>query len=189
MKKASLLTVLVILIICAATQVQAFDGDRKGFMLNLGAGFGQGKVTVSDSGVSASLDATGFCTDFKIGAGLSPKTVLYYTNRALWYKPDPLVSAGLGESLVNGMSAVGVTQFLNPQAPSPFVSGAIGIGVLTDSDASESETGLGFTVGVGYEFAKSWIAEATYMHAKVAEEAGVDLSVSNLAVTISWFAY
>ena len=163
-------------------------------MLNLGIGYGQGTLEASALGTSVSTDAMGFATDFKIGGGLaSNKVQIYYTNRALWYSPE----IGEGEftanaNLVNGMSAAGITFFLEPQAPSFFFSGALGIGVIIDSDADENMSGFGFTAGVGYEFAKNFAAELTYMGAGVSGDNdidGVDTSISNLMLTISWLAY
>ena len=143
-------------------------------MLNLGLGFGQGKL--SDS--SDSVDGTGFGTDFKIGAGTSDKLMIYYTNRVVWYSPD-----GASSTWYNGMSAVGVSYFLEPQSPSFFFSGALGIGVI--SNTFDSESGFGFTLGAGYEFARNFIAEITYMYAGLDN----DLSISNIALTVSWLAY
>ena len=60
---------------------------------------------------------------------------------------------------VNGMSAAGISYFLEPQAPSVFFSEALGIGLILDSDAEESMSGFEFTLGVGFEFARNFVAE------------------------------
>ncbi len=186
MTRNGIVLLLVLVTTLAAVQAQAFDGERKGFMLNLGGGMGKGEITLSNATASISADGTGFISDFKIGGGANEQMMIYYTNRALWYS----VSSEPGvPSLVNGMSALGVSYFLEPTAPSAFFSGALGFGVLTDSEATDSDTGPGFTIGVGFEFSTNWIVEATYMSAKVFEENDLDVTVSNVAVTISWFAY
>ena len=189
--KQLLSCILVIGILAAAGQVLAFDGDRQGFMLNLGLGFGQAKETVSIGGVDASVKENGFGGDFKIGGGINSQTLLYYSNRTLFYSLDSYDVLGNPTTYdwVNGMSAAGVSYFLNPQAPSFFFSGAVGIGVLMDREAEENESGLGVTLGLGYEFATNWIIEVTYMTAKVAEELGADLTISNFMVSVSWLAY
>ncbi len=176
MKTKALLLTLALLLFVAPLTASAFDGDRKGFMLNLGAGFGQGKL----SGHGDSVDGTGFGTDFKIGAGTSSQLMIYYTNRVVWYTPD-----GASSTWYNGMSAAGVSYFLNPDAPSFFFSGALGIGVIAVSDGFDSESGFGFTLGAGYEFARNFIAEITYMNAGLDN----DYSISNIALTVSWLAY
>lgn len=87
------------------------------------------------------------------------------------------------------MSALGASFFLEPQAPSLFFSAGPGLGVLYDRDAEDSESGAGFTVGLGYEFSSNWTIEGTFMNAKVLEEGDADLTISNLLVTINWWAY
>lgn len=176
MKTKTLLITLALLLLVAPLTASAFDGDRKGFMLNLGAGFGQGKL----SGSSDSVDGTGFGTDFKIGGGTSSQLMIYYTNRVVWYSPD-----GTSSTWYNSMSAAGVSYFLNPDAPSFFFSGALGIGVISIGDGFDSETGFGFTLGAGYEFARNFIAEITYMYAGLDN----DLSISNIMVSVAWLAY
>ena len=181
MKKFTFLVCLIALTAMFVGQAHAFDGERKGFMLNLGAGMGQGKLEISDSRNSDSLDGTGFSTDFKIGAGLSPNAFLYYTNRVIWWSDQKV-------SFNTGMSAVGFSYSFSPQTPSFFLSGSVGIGVARDED-SNSETGTGFGFGAGFEFSKNWTVEASYLSANVGDESGVDITASNLAVTVSWFAY
>lgn len=195
MKKTITMTIMALVSLALATPTLGFDGDRQGFMLNLGAGFGQAKQTASAMGVEVSLDATGFGGDFKIGGGVNPQMLIYYTNRTLFHTQevtytDPYYGPQTLEAdYVNGMSAVGVSYFLAPEAPSLFFSGGIGLGVLMDREAEESESGVGFTAGIGYEFASNWIVEGTIMSAKVFEEMGVEMSISNLMVSISWLAY
>ena len=181
MKKLHVVIGLVLLGAMFASQAHAFDGDRKGFVLNLGAGFGQGKLKLANSTDSLTDDGTGFSTDFKIGGGLSPNSVLYYTNRVIWW------SVG-GVSVTTGMSAAGFSYFFNPQAPSFFLDASIGLGVATVEE-TDSESGMGFGIGAGFEFTKNWTIEASYLSAKVWEEGDLNLTASNLALTISWFAY
>ncbi len=189
MRKFGTGTLLVLAIVFAAVQVQAFDGQRQGFMLNLGAGLGQGKLTGKAGSAKVTVDAMGFGGDFKIGGGLSPQTVIYYSNRTLFYSPSvDVLGITVSSDVMNGMSAIGISHFLEPQAPSVFFSGAIGIGVYTEKDA-DSESGLGFTLGVGWEFMPNWTLEATYMGADIGTFDGVDMSISTGMISISWFAY
>lgn len=181
MKKVLFLVLIAALLTSTADFAHAFDGNRKGFVLNLGAGLGQGKLKLSDGSDSLSDDGTGFSTVFKIGAGLSEQAVLYYTNRVVWWSVE-------GISINTGMSAAGFSYFFQPQAPAFFLTGALGIGVAKVEDF-DADTGFGFGIGAGFEFARNWTVEVQYLHAKVAEELGLSLTASNLALTISWFAY
>jgi opacity protein-like surface antigen len=86
------------------------------------------------------------------------------------------------------MSPVGYSYFFNPQAPSFFLSGSLGLGVANYENA-DSDNGFGWGIGAGYEFATNWVIEASYLSAKVYDEGDFGLTASNLALTISWFAY
>lgn len=180
-KKFVILLLLTVFLASFAPEARAFDGDRKGFVLNLGAGAGQGKLKVSGDGGSLSEDGTGFSTVFKIGGGVSEQVVLYYTNRVIWWSSE-------GVSVNTGMSAAGVSYFFQPQAPAFFLTGALGLGVAKVEDF-DAESGIGFGIGAGFEFSRNWTVEIQYLSAKVDEAAGLDLTASNLAVTLSWFAY
>ena len=176
MRTKSILLILIVLMVAAPLTSSAFDGDRKGFMLNLGAGFGQGKL----SWHSESVDGTGFATDFKIGGGPSSQVLVYYTNRVVWYSPE-----GAFNTWTNGMSAAGVSYFLKPQAPSFFFSGALGLGAIGDSDGRDGESGFGFTIGAGFEIIRSLTLELNYMGASLDN----DFSISSLLFTVNWLAY
>ena len=183
MKMKTLLLVIALFLLLAPFQASAIDGQRKGFMLNVGVGLGQGEYTGGD----ISYDAIGFGTDFKIGGGLgNNKVLIYYSNRALWYSPDT------GGGRTNGMSAAGVSYFLSPQAPSFIFSGALGRGVSRHSDTSTSRSGFGFTIGAGYEFVRNFTAELTYMGADLGEDSGPggsSLSASSIMLTLNWLGY
>ena len=182
MKTKTMLLVIALFLLLVPFQASAIDGQRQGFMLNLGVGFGQGKYTGGDR----SYDATGFGTDFKIGGGLgNNKVLIYFTNRTLWYSPDS------GGSRINGISAAGVSYFLSPQAPSFFFLGALGLGVSSNNDTSTARSGFGFTIGAGYEFAQHFTAELTYMDTGLSGDSdlGGDLGASSIMLTLNWLGY
>ena len=72
MRKYCFVLGLILIVAVVSTQALAFDGDCKGFMLNLRASFGQRALKLSTPTDSDTEDGTGVSTDFKIGAGLSP---------------------------------------------------------------------------------------------------------------------
>ena len=175
MKKIGLGLLLIIALVAAAGPVQAFDGNRKGFLLNLGAGYGKYSTTNNFS-------ENGFVSDFKIGGGINPQIVIYYTNRILFYQ------AGTdSETRISGMTGVGVSYFITPRTQTFFFSGALGVGSQRNlEDDFASKTGTGFTLGAGFEFAPNWTIEASLMKATVGD---YDQSITNLMLTLSWFAY
>ncbi len=194
--KRSLGILLVLGVLLGASQVLAFDGDRQGFVLDLGLGFGQGKLKASMGSVESSVDATGGAAVLRIGGGLGRQTVVTFTARAVSYKPsieytDPFTgtTTTVEGDLGNGFSGVEISYFLKPQAPSFFFTGGLGAGVYMDNDTDESESGFGLSLGGGYEFATNWVLEANIFGAKVAEIMGTDMTISAATFTISWFAY
>lgn len=148
-------------------------------MLNLGGGFGQGKL----SWTGDSIDDTGFGMVLKMGVGTNDQVQIYCTNQVLWYSPGRFTN-----TVLNGMTGLGFSYFFEPQAPSFFISGAFGVGVFAASDFGGGETGFGFTLGAGYEIVRSFSIEFTFMNSGLSDYFE-DTSISNILVTLNWLAY
>ena len=58
------------------SESRAFDKQRKGFILGLGAGYGSATIKYAD----ASESYGGVATTLKLGAGLSENVLFYYSN-------------------------------------------------------------------------------------------------------------
>ena len=86
-------------------------------------------------------------TDFNIGYAPSDQLLLYYSNKVAFTTDDR----------VDGVSVTGfgTTYMLRRTSPTPFVSGSIGVGATgTFIGSSSAETGRGYGIGGGYEFAR-----------------------------------
>ena len=164
-----------ILILLAAilhpSQGQAFDGERQGFFIGLGAGAG--------SVDELSGDDLGFVTSFKIGGGPSNHVLVYGSNRVIYINGSYL-----------GMSALGASYFLRPSGHSLFIAGEVGLtaynsrtGFRTGPNGSYSN--IGFTLGIGYQLPVDLLLEADYMQASM--ESGTELKIYTL--TLSFFAF
>ena len=121
--KYSLLFVAFLMLLTPLKASAVFDGERHGFMMNIGGGFGQGRFSWQGN----SVDGTGFIADIKIGGGPSDQVHIYYVNQALWYSPGSRSSR-----VINAFYGGGVSYYLEPQAPSLFFSGALGLGMLIE---------------------------------------------------------
>jgi len=185
MRKLVLLGIAVSLLLLPP-EAQAFNGERGGFILGLGAGFGSAKWTISaeEGSVSAEVSNTesGIATSFKIGGGISDQMLLYYSNRVVFFSVED-------HSFYQGMSAVAGSYYLEPTGPSVYFTGELGIGVVADRDAGESESGLGLGLGVGYDFGNHIVVEGSYMHSTVASEGEADWSISNMTLTVNWLGF
>jgi hypothetical protein len=168
----------------------AFDGSRRGFVLGLGAGWGQAEQTLSgalgDMSFEASSKYSGVATDFRIGGGLSEQWLLYWTSQQVFF------SSG-NTHFSQGIGAVGATWYSRPEAPALLLEGGVGVGGLADLEGGGSDTGFGILLGAGYEFARHWQLEATWFYAGVdasgRDEFGVDASLSTVRVTLCWMGY
>jgi hypothetical protein len=186
----SLIT-LATLALAAPVRVSAQDApegqkNRKGFVLDLGLGVSRVRYTVTGATGSGSKTAIG--TDFMIGHAPSNQLMIYYSNVANFYSFDDSFN---GETYVEalGMSGVGATWFFKPTQPSFFVNGAIGIAALrsisTEDSSTDGISGVGVTVGGGYEFARHFLLDAKLLVTRLED----DLNGSALRVGLTWLLY
>jgi hypothetical protein len=140
---------LVVLALGCTESASAFDGQRQGFLLGFGVGAGSYKIEDRDS-------KAGLVTDLKIGYGFTDQFQLFYTNKVTWRSADDWDGDGL---ILHGLTGIGANYYFRPAAPSFFVGGGLGLAshgfISTDSDVdSESDSGFGFYLGGGFEFAR-----------------------------------
>jgi len=168
----------LVALIALPNQASAFNDERQGFMLGLGAGYGSAKISWDGDSDSQ----TGLATTFKIGGGTSNQLQLYYSNRVIFFSENDY-------NFYQGMSAFGVSYYLEPTAPSFFFSGELGLGALNSFESGyDGDSGFGFTIGGGFEIAPHLILEANYMSAGVGDSP-FDYTISNFTVTFSWLGY
>lgn len=155
----------------------AFDGERHGFILGFGAGYGGAKDGyLSNSGVS---------TSFKIGAGLNDQLLVYYSNQVVFYSEYHAILEKDAFRYL-GMSSIAASYFLNPISPSFFFSGELGYGASGfNTGGSPTRSKLGFTVGAGYEFTRHVMLEASYMHASTK----YTYNFSSFRITLNWLGF
>jgi opacity protein-like surface antigen len=178
MKRILLTAIMVCFIIGMTSQAQAFDGNRKGFILGLGLGYGQSTFAVSAYDITVSTSYSGFCSDFRIGYAPSEQVMLYWNSKVAWITEfDDLITYGLG--------GLGGAYYLKPEGPSFYFTGLIGFSSLTNiSEASSSETGSGMGIGAGYEFSNHYSVEANYVFGSIE-----GLDVSGIRFTFNALAF
>jgi hypothetical protein len=166
-----------------ATQVQTGTANRKGFIFGLGAGGGIHRAPVFPGFSAAGNTSEGaVITDLSIGYAPTDQILVYYSNQVAW-------SRSIRYDLV-GVTGVGVTYMFSPSSPSAFLKGSVGGGIVADVDfdsgrVDSNDTGLGLTIGGGYEFARHWSIEAGAMFARL--ENGNNHTV--LKATFNWVFY
>lgn len=158
-------------------------GNRKGFIFGLGGGAGLHRAPVFP-GFAASGTTNDFAviTDLSIGYAPTDQLLIFYNNQVAWSRNV--------QTDVVGVTGVGMTYLFKPSSPSPFVRAAVGGGIVADVDfdsgsVSDNDSGLGMSVGGGFEFARHWTIEGGAMFVRVAE--GSNHTV--LKVAFSWLFY
>lgn len=182
--------ILLASILLTIGEAQAFDGSRRGFILGLGAGWGEARqalsVTLGDMEFDASSDHSGIATDFRIGGGVSDQWLLYWTSQQVFFDSG-------GGAMAQGIGAVGATWYSRAEAPALLLEGGVGLGGVADLDGGGTDTGFGIMLGAGYEFARHWQLEATWSHTEAGSvglgEFGADASLSTVRVTLCWMGY
>ena len=74
-------SLIVAVLVLTAGSAEAFDGNRKGFIL--GGSLGAAATNIEDGDTKGSL-----ATEFIIGGGISPQVLLYYTNYGTWFSQE-----------------------------------------------------------------------------------------------------
>lgn len=135
----------VVLLAGGTSVASAQDGDskhqRNGFWLNFG--LGAGSLGCDDCGDRES----GFSGGFGIGGTLSQKVVIGLMTNG-WTKEE------LGATLTVGTAVVGV-RFYPSATGGFFLQGGLGLGSVSaevDGLGSDSQTGTGAMIGLGYDF-------------------------------------
>jgi len=145
------------------TPAQAFDGNRKGFILGFGLGLGSSSV---DQTVSAGFESasgsdsfTGLQTAFRIGGAPSEQVAIYYFNDVSWFSMENALGSDV--TVASGVGGAGVTYYLAPTSPSFYFGAGIGLGTWMLPFESDSDIWSGFGLGglAGYEFARHWSVE------------------------------
>ena len=189
--KAWQLVIIACLILGIAASASAFDGQRKGFILGGGLGFGlpsftqtveaMGEKETSDRENKAALQ-----TNFMIGLGATEQVLIYYSNRVSWFGIENVF--GDNVTIMDGLGGVSVAYYFQPTAPSPFILGTVGLSIWDApfEEGSEAWYGGGFGIGGGYEFSRHYFVEADLMWGKPSkEEGGIDASSNALTIRVT----
>ena len=118
----SLTAATLLFMILFIESASGYDNHRRGFVFGAGVGIG-----IQDEERIFVEDATdlGIQSDINIGHGFSDQLIIHYSGKQFW---------SLGRTrftfFTQGNPHVTLTYFFKPSAPSFFVGGAIGPGVI-----------------------------------------------------------
>lgn len=203
MRKTYAVILIVIAMLFLTSTANAFDGKRKGFLLGLGMGAGFNSFTeesVDYNSYYGRFQKTksprenkgSFITDFKIGYSPTDFWEIYYTTKLSWLHYTTLYEGEKG--VVSGLGALGITYYFEPQAPSFFVTGGMGVSMwgrfavnlFGGSGRKFADIGFGLFAGAGYEFKKHLNVGLNLVWGKPGDtEAGIPFNVDILSVQLT----
>ena len=143
----------------------AFDGNRAGFILGIGAGAGYVRNTFSDFPDLTQAKFAGK-TDFFIGYAPSNRLAITWSNKVSWYRDDFIETSFFSDDITvynniivaSGTGGLGITCFLSEDINANFIQAVIGLNVVTSPfEDLGTSTGFGLGIGVGREVSKNWI--------------------------------
>lgn len=170
-------TSLALLGFLVASSLDAFDNNREGLFLSLGAGISQ----TSYEPYKRSNSKTGFGTSQKIGYGLTNQFIVHLSREDSWFKKDN----DLHMSCVPG---IGATYYFSEEAKSIFVSGTLGAGTFNNIDEKDENFGTGLSLTLGYEIVEHFNTELTFMAADVKmEDEKLNPATFKFGVSYSWY--
>ncbi|HFU77349.1 MAG TPA: hypothetical protein ENK68_02470 [Epsilonproteobacteria bacterium] len=163
--------------ILLSSSLEAFDNNREGFFVSLGAGVSQ----TSHRPYESSNSHTGFGTSQKIGYGLTNQWIVHLTREDSWFKYD-------SDQYVSCVLGFGATYYLSENKGSLFFSASLGAGSFNNIDTDKNKFGPGVSLSVGYEMLEHLNAEITFMAADVEiDDKQVDPATFKMGISYSWY--
>lgn len=162
--KQRLITMLLLLLVTAATSASAFDGKRKGFVLGIGIGYSPSVKTEVEAIAGAGSGAEGaflgaaegteeaLAGQFIIGLAFDEHNMLVYEGNAGYYYYEGLGGNGDNLDILQGFNAIVWYRYWGAVGSSFFT--AVGAGLTYwDTNYTDVNTGkFGYLIGAGYEF-------------------------------------
>jgi hypothetical protein len=168
--------VFVLSLLVLSSQLLAFDGQRKGFIL--GGGLGGGSLHYSE--YDFTLNQFAGTGNFKIGYAPSNSLEIYFTDNVSVFSYE-------GVNFGIGIGGVGVTKYLKPEGKGFFVFGGVGVSLLQNlSRSGDSLTGFGLIGGIGSDISKHWSIQGDILYTSMESN---NIKSLVLRVTINFLAF
>ena len=174
MKKIIIPTIATLLLV---TNASAFDGNKEGFMLGIGAGVSSVKTTYTGGN---SRD-TSFATSLKLGYGFNEQLAVYLASESGVYKYN-----GKGETADTSLIGIGLDYYIDQNSPF-YVTGMVGLGSVNKLKKAKVQTGYGFLIGAGYEISDHITLQADYMKINTDDKLNADTDSIRFTARYTWY--
>jgi len=182
------LILIACLIILFTINIFAFDGEREGFILGFGAGYGYSTIEKVKR-LNVEKDYTGVYTDLRIGAALTEQIAIHYSGKQI-------VGFSNGGWIIF-YPGIGLTYYHKPQAPSImfmtgiglFGGGGSGLSKVARYDLNLVGSGINLYLGVGYEFAKHFMVEFNFSFSTGKIAFDPDHNTRMFSISLHYLAY
>ncbi len=175
-----ILNSVMLVAVLTTTSVSAFDDQKEGFLVGIGAGVA--KLTIEENSWATSL---GLATSFKIGYGFTNQFALYYRSDVSWfgYEDD-----SQDDTYISGLAGIAADYYVDENSPY-YLTAGVGIGSFANfTTKGQSETGSAYTIGAGYEVAPHVSLEAMYLSNTIDGHDG-EFSTNALRLTVNYMWY
>jgi hypothetical protein len=179
------LFVLLILVLATASIANAWDGERKGFLLGIGFGAGFDSYSkIQFDPISAVKDDNShlaFAASPRIGYAINNQLAIYYSRHPFVFSVKTAENKDL--ALTSCIEAISMQYYFSDKAPSIYVGGGAGVGYFFDSKKSNYSVhalkGIGMFGAVGFEMRKHLSTEFS-LHYKSPQNGSSDIGVALL---------
>lgn len=185
------------LLLIALGQASGFDGNRKGFVLGVGAGAAivNSQQQLNYGGMEAkgpSENRGAFLTNFELGYAPNNRLMLLYSNTVAWFRILNVYDERV--TIASGINGLGADYYLRPGSPSLFIGMTIGLAAWT-APFEEDARGLssfGAQLRAGIEPAKHLKVMFSLMYGKPTDKEGnLKLQTESVifGVSLNWLGY
>jgi hypothetical protein len=165
---------------------------KDGLIVGIGIGGGWVSTTVQTTQFGETTETKqsnpSVAGDFKFGAGLGERVLLYWFGKAGGYNGPDSFGTGTQTSTVVALSGIGASYWITQRIA---LNGGVGVSSLTSN--RETDFGPGFAVGAEYEFARHWLFDFDVMFGRPDPDDifGLDRKASTFVakLTLNWLYY
>lgn len=198
MKAIGKVVVFFVAFFASAGTSFGFDGERSGFVLGFGVGTCYGRVDLDyDSDYidgAFKQKISGLATSFRLGWGIGNHFVLHYSGENNFFTFDSDENDSINYV---GITGIGATYYIFEEVGhTPYLTAVFGHGIFSglndlESSANSKSSGLGYQIGIGYEFSKWMGIQFDYgksNHVNDEEdEVAIDISYVNMSIQFNFY--